>query len=39
MRFLRRFALWLVMGPIPLGRFAPHVMNFGLGCKRMERVE
>ncbi len=36
---MRRLILWLVMdGPINLGRLAPHLFAFGIGCKKYREI-
>jgi hypothetical protein len=40
MRYLRRFAMWLVLDcPVPMGRLAPHLFGFGIGCGNYRRVK
>jgi len=38
MNLLRKAAMWFFW-KVPLGRLAPHVLAFALGCKSYERVK
>lgn len=37
MKYLRRIALWLVWN-VKLGKYAPYIFSFGVGCKKFGKV-